>query len=196
MSTYNLYFIFSVPHKKTSGEIPFYGIFPEVTAVMADMGGLSRKFRAPRATPLRWELQASADLLPQSCSMKNGKYIQYSRIFHTFARVKTLAESPCPIMRCCLRNLASCVFSDIGDPDMRTPVQNTSEVFGYPFPGDVRRPFCWGGLFFCLQAEWSHCKMIGGKVQNRRRKGLPRKVQRKTRRCIYSPFQKEMGPVY
>ena len=47
------------------------------------------------------ELRASADLLPQSCSMKNGKYIQYSRIFHTFARVKTLAESPCPIMRCC-----------------------------------------------------------------------------------------------
>ena len=35
--------------------------------------------------------------------MKNGKYIQYSRIFHTFARVKTLAESPCPIMRCSLR---------------------------------------------------------------------------------------------
>ena len=50
----------------------------------------------------QWELRASADLLPQSCSMKNGKYIQYSRIFHTFARVKTLAESPCPIMRCCL----------------------------------------------------------------------------------------------
>ena len=43
--------------------------------------------------------------MPQSCSMKNGKYIQYSRIFHTFARVKTLAESPCPIMRCCLNNL-------------------------------------------------------------------------------------------
>ena len=34
--------------------------------------------------------------------MKNGKYIQYSRIFHTFACVKTLPESPCPIMRCCL----------------------------------------------------------------------------------------------
>ena len=32
--------------------------------------------------------------------MKNGEYIQYSRIFHTFAWVKTLAESPCPIMRC------------------------------------------------------------------------------------------------
>ena len=56
------------------------------------------------ATPLRWELRASADLLPQSCSMKNGKYIQYSRIFHTFTRVKTLAESPCPIMRCCPRS--------------------------------------------------------------------------------------------
>ena len=40
------------------------------------------------ATPLRWELRASAELLPQSCSMKNGKYIQYSRVFHTFARVK------------------------------------------------------------------------------------------------------------
>ena len=26
--------------------------------------------------------------MPQSCSMKNGKYIQYSHIFHTFARVK------------------------------------------------------------------------------------------------------------
>ena len=36
---------------------------------------------------------------------KNGKYIQYSRIFHTFARVKTLAESPCPIMRCCLKDV-------------------------------------------------------------------------------------------
>ena len=36
----------------------------------------------------KWELRASADLLPQSRSMKNGKYIQYSRIFHTFARVK------------------------------------------------------------------------------------------------------------
>ena len=36
----------------------------------------------------QWELRASADLLPQLCSMKNGKYIQYSRIFHTFARVK------------------------------------------------------------------------------------------------------------
>ena len=34
------------------------------------------------------ELRASADLLPQSCSMKNGKYIQYFRIFHTFACVK------------------------------------------------------------------------------------------------------------
>ena len=59
-------------------------------------------FNHPKATPLRWELRASADLLPQSCSMKNGKYIQYSRVFHTFARAKTLAESPCPIMRCCL----------------------------------------------------------------------------------------------
>ena len=37
--------------------------------------------------------------------MKNGEYIQYSRIFHTFAWVKTLAESPCPIMRCCLRKI-------------------------------------------------------------------------------------------
>ena len=36
----------------------------------------------------QWERRASADLLPQSCSMKNGKYIQYSHIFHTFARVK------------------------------------------------------------------------------------------------------------
>ena len=36
----------------------------------------------------QWELRASADLLPQSCSMKNGKYTQYSRIFHTFAWVK------------------------------------------------------------------------------------------------------------
>ena len=33
----------------------------------------------------QWELRASTDLLPQSCSMKNGKYIQYSRIFQTFA---------------------------------------------------------------------------------------------------------------
>ena len=33
--------------------------------------------------------------------MKNGKYIQYSPVFHTFACVKTLPESPCPIMRCC-----------------------------------------------------------------------------------------------
>ena len=54
-----------------------------------------------KATPLRWGLRASADLLPQSRSTKNVKYIQYSRIFHTFACVKTLAESPCPIMRCC-----------------------------------------------------------------------------------------------
>ena len=36
----------------------------------------------------QWVLRTSADLLPRSCSMKNGKYIQYSRIFHTFARVK------------------------------------------------------------------------------------------------------------
>ena len=36
----------------------------------------------------QWELQASADLLPQLCSMKNGKYIQYSHIFHTFDCVK------------------------------------------------------------------------------------------------------------
>ena len=35
--------------------------------------------------------------------MKNGKYIQYSPIFHTFACAKTLAESPCPIMRYCLK---------------------------------------------------------------------------------------------
>ena len=27
---------------------------------------------------------------------------KYSRIFHTFACAKTLTESPCPIMRCCL----------------------------------------------------------------------------------------------
>ena len=33
----------------------------------------------------QWVLRASTDLLPQSRSMKNGKYIQYSRIFHTFA---------------------------------------------------------------------------------------------------------------
>ena len=26
--------------------------------------------------------------MPQSCSMKNGKYTEYSRIFHTFAWVK------------------------------------------------------------------------------------------------------------
>ena len=39
--------------------------------------------------------------------MKNGEYIQYSRIFHTFAWVKTLAESPCPIMRGCLKNTAA-----------------------------------------------------------------------------------------
>ena len=37
---------------------------------------------------VQWGLRASVDLLPQSCSMKNGKYIQYSRIFHTFACVK------------------------------------------------------------------------------------------------------------
>ena len=36
----------------------------------------------------QWERRASADLLPQSCSMKNGKYTKYSRIFHTFAWVK------------------------------------------------------------------------------------------------------------
>ncbi len=36
----------------------------------------------------QWALRASADLLPQSRSMKNGKYIQYSRIFHTFACAK------------------------------------------------------------------------------------------------------------
>ena len=36
----------------------------------------------------QWELRASADLLPQSRSMKNGKYIQYSRIFHAFACAK------------------------------------------------------------------------------------------------------------
>ena len=51
-----------------------------------------------------WELWASADLLPQSCRMKNGKYILYSRIFHTLAGVKTLAQSPCPIMRRCPKN--------------------------------------------------------------------------------------------
>ena len=36
----------------------------------------------------QWELRASADLLPQSCSMKNGKYTKHSRIFHTFVWVK------------------------------------------------------------------------------------------------------------
>ena len=35
-----------------------------------------------------WELRASADLLPQSCRMKNGKYIPYSRVFYTFACAK------------------------------------------------------------------------------------------------------------
>ena len=54
-----------------------------------------------------WELRASADLLTQSCSMKNGKYILYSRIFHTFAWAKTPPESPCPIMRCCLKKPAA-----------------------------------------------------------------------------------------
>ena len=69
-----------------------------------------------KATPLRWELRASTDILPQSCRMKNGKYIQYSRVFHTFAWVKTLAESPCPIMRCflnkiCPRKFVNCAPS-------------------------------------------------------------------------------------
>ena len=41
-----------------------------------------------KATPLRWGLRASADLLPQARSTKNGKYIQYSRIFRTFACAK------------------------------------------------------------------------------------------------------------
>ena len=36
----------------------------------------------------QWERRASEDLLPQSCSMKNGKYTKYSCIFHTFAWVK------------------------------------------------------------------------------------------------------------
>ena len=35
--------------------------------------------------------------------MKNGKYIQYSRIFHTFARVKISRRISLPIMRCCLK---------------------------------------------------------------------------------------------
>ena len=30
---------------------------------------------------------------------------KYSPIFHTFACAKTLAESPCPIMRCCLKDV-------------------------------------------------------------------------------------------
>ena len=44
-------------------------------------------YRNIKATPLRWELRASTDLLPQSCSMKNGKYIQYS---HADVRVAQL----------------------------------------------------------------------------------------------------------
>ena len=36
----------------------------------------------------QWGQRASADLLTQSCSMKNGKYTKYSHIFHTFAWVK------------------------------------------------------------------------------------------------------------
>ena len=52
----------------------------------------------------QWALRGSADLLPQSSSPKNGKYIQYFRIFRTFACVKISRQSPCPIMRCCLYN--------------------------------------------------------------------------------------------
>ena len=36
----------------------------------------------------QWKLRTSADLLPQSRSTKNGKYTNYSSIFHTFAWVK------------------------------------------------------------------------------------------------------------
>ena len=53
-------------------------------------------YRSIKATPLRWELRASADLLPQSCSMKNGKYIQYSHIFHTFTWVKIFRRISLP----------------------------------------------------------------------------------------------------
>ena len=41
-------------------------------------------------------------------------------------------------------------FSDIGDPDMRVPVQNTSEVFGYPFPGGCPKAFLLGRAVFLL----------------------------------------------
>ena len=34
-----------------------------------------------KATPLRWGVRASADFLPQSCSTKNGKYVQFSAFF-------------------------------------------------------------------------------------------------------------------
>ena len=41
-----------------------------------------------KATPHNGSCGLRRIFCPQSCSMKNGKYIQYSRIFHTFARVK------------------------------------------------------------------------------------------------------------
>ena len=44
----------------------------------------------------QWELRALADLLSQLCSMKNGKYIQYSRIFHTFTCVKISRQISLP----------------------------------------------------------------------------------------------------
>ena len=73
----------------TNTGLPWYaGVLAALGAglVVGFLNGLLiTKFKA---TPLRWGLRASADLLPQPCSTKNGKYIQYSRIFHTFACVK------------------------------------------------------------------------------------------------------------
>ena len=69
--------------------------------------------------------------MPQPCSMKNGKYIQYSRIFHTFACVKTLPESPCPIVRCCPKKVFGPALTKKGKGEKRAAhgwVRCTSEA--------------------------------------------------------------------
>ena len=48
-----------------------------------------------KATPLRWGLRASADLLPQSCSTKIGNTSSISAFFALSHVSKSPAESPC-----------------------------------------------------------------------------------------------------
>ena len=50
----------------------------------------------------QWRLRLSPNLLPQLCSVKKGKYIQYSRFSTLSLGTKSFGESTCSIMRCCL----------------------------------------------------------------------------------------------